>query len=444
MTDETSRQLSSPGASPLWVDLCVQLGLVSHVSQSPTFADVWSRAPVRNLVVWDIERLVFESRDLHAFQLTLDWTCWHNDAGRSNILEVTRFVAMAAKLPEDRPFGFVEAVASRGLICAPEISQELAEGDRLEAALWAAARPHLDLLSVHSLEVDAEANAPWSWALPGEFYRIERGARRAMVCALGLGRLLMAPHLAPAWVAFELARVRREGFFDLLQYSASLPGVMIPTDVIPLDVRIDLDAIARRGNSLETWRASHLGVGALGSADPLRTLESSVSRPDRTRLTRLREAQGDPSLATADESDPRAPGAVLSPTASLRKTEDDPSELPTEDLFERLLTRNPSRLLAYLRDPDLDPTLLTFAAEIAGRLPDDRPVAPLLELLAHPKAYVREGAVYGLALHPQAHGVRDALAHIRISDTSAGVRAAADEQFERLWESANVDRTRAS
>lgn len=110
-----------------------------------------------------------------------------------------------------------------------------------------------------------------------------------------------------------------------------------------------------------------------------------------------------------------------------------PAAAPTEaceDLFAHLVESDPGRLLGYLRDPELDPTLLTFAAEIAGRIEGAETVQALLPLLNHPKAYVREGAVYGLALHPDDPHARAAL-RAALDDPSPGVRAAAGEQINR-------------
>lgn len=98
---------------------------------------------------------------------------------------------------------------------------------------------------------------------------------------------------------------------------------------------------------------------------------------------------------------------------------------PSEALFEALATEDPVRLVAFLNDPGLDPTFLTFAAELAGRVPEaSLVVPPLLALLVHPKAYVREGAVYGLAHHLEAPGVREALVDGMYWERSLGVRAA--------------------
>lgn len=111
-------------------------------------------------------------------------------------------------------------------------------------------------------------------------------------------------------------------------------------------------------------------------------------------------------------------------------------EAPSEALFERLAEHDPARLLALL-DDELDPALLTFAADVAGRLlPSDDVVPVLLRLLGHPSPLVREGGVYGLASHITA-GVDSALADLVHKDPSPGVRIAARDVLEnksgRRW-----------
>ena len=99
-----------------------------------------------------------------------------------------------------------------------------------------------------------------------------------------------------------------------------------------------------------------------------------------------------------------------------------------EELFEYLVDHDPPRLLGLLRDDAMDPTLLTFAAETAGRIPGPQTVEALIPLAHHPKAYVREGVTYALALHLDDARARRALRALA-EDASPGVRAAATEQL---------------
>jgi len=96
-----------------------------------------------------------------------------------------------------------------------------------------------------------------------------------------------------------------------------------------------------------------------------------------------------------------------------------------EELFDRLVTENPDRLVAMLRPGEIDPTLLTYAAEIAGRgLPFAQVVPSLLALLQHERAFVREGALYGLQ-HHAGKNVTEEVRRLADSDSSPGVRLVA-------------------
>jgi hypothetical protein len=68
---------------------------------------------------------------------------------------------------------------------------------------------------------------------------------------------------------------------------------------------------------------------------------------------------------------------------------------PCIDVFEDLAEEDGSRLLDWIRSGTLRPAMLSHAAEIAGDVPGADAV--LLPLLEHDLAYVREGAVLGLA-----------------------------------------------
>ena len=91
---------------------------------------------------------------------------------------------------------------------------------------------------------------------------------------------------------------------------------------------------------------------------------------------------------------------------------------------ERLAVSDPAALVAAF--PAMRPTLLTFAAEYLGRAPADVAVPALLPLLDHPKAYVREGALYGLM---QCDDPRAVAAILRAAehDPSEAVRTIARE-----------------
>lgn len=102
---------------------------------------------------------------------------------------------------------------------------------------------------------------------------------------------------------------------------------------------------------------------------------------------------------------------------------------PCEELFRVLAARAPASLVALLQSQALAPSALTFAAEVAGDLADDRVLAALVKLLDHASPVVREGAIYGLAKQP-IDAYRKRLGVMALHDPSPGVRDAAREVIE--------------
>ena len=105
----------------------------------------------------------------------------------------------------------------------------------------------------------------------------------------------------------------------------------------------------------------------------------------------------------------------------------------SDERFEHLAKTDPAALVALLVSGDVPPARLTFAAEIAGReLPGDMVIDPLLALLRHERAVVREGAIYGLSRflsnlsEPRVRKAVEAL----LRDPSPGVRAAAADELD--------------
>lgn len=111
---------------------------------------------------------------------------------------------------------------------------------------------------------------------------------------------------------------------------------------------------------------------------------------------------------------------------------------PCEAWFEALVREDPQRLIELLEGNELEPHLLTFAAEIAG----DAPVflyphvqRALRSLLQHPSATVREGALYGLAkLLPRAQHLTALIQRhaAEANERSPGVRRAARSLLDLL------------
>lgn len=112
---------------------------------------------------------------------------------------------------------------------------------------------------------------------------------------------------------------------------------------------------------------------------------------------------------------------------------------PNENLFRELVTSDPERLIRMLGS-NMEPRLLTFAAEIAGRIEVNvsneahEVLDALLKLLDHDDAVVREGALYGLCtlmerLIPRASRtrIRTVVERVRYHDPSDTIRAIAAE-----------------
>lgn len=106
------------------------------------------------------------------------------------------------------------------------------------------------------------------------------------------------------------------------------------------------------------------------------------------------------------------------------------TELYGEDRFEYLAEHDPQALLDLIAGGTLPPTLVTFALEYAGRVgPAALPV--IQPFLQHPKSYVREGAIYGVAqLLDHDPQLRELLRQMATSDVSPGVRQSAADALE--------------
>lgn len=97
-------------------------------------------------------------------------------------------------------------------------------------------------------------------------------------------------------------------------------------------------------------------------------------------------------------------------------------EILCENLFERLAEDDPHRLVKMLLSGEIPDYLLTYAAEEAGNQLESELVVPaLLQLLSHPQALVREGAILGLGEH-ESDEITTRLLEIASMDSSPGVR----------------------
>jgi HEAT repeat protein len=89
---------------------------------------------------------------------------------------------------------------------------------------------------------------------------------------------------------------------------------------------------------------------------------------------------------------------------------------------------DPSTLIVDMST--MPPHDLTFAAERLGAYADRRVRLPLVRLLRHESAVVREGAVLGLYHHATSAHVARALAIVARADPSPAVRGTAVDALE--------------
>lgn len=111
-------------------------------------------------------------------------------------------------------------------------------------------------------------------------------------------------------------------------------------------------------------------------------------------------------------------------------------EKPCEDPFERLALEEPERLIALCESDELEPTMLTFAAEALGMvLSRELAVPVLLRLMRHEHRMVREGAIRGLFHEDDGEDVVAALKELAEKDPSPAVREVASGRLTALYDS---------
>jgi hypothetical protein len=98
--------------------------------------------------------------------------------------------------------------------------------------------------------------------------------------------------------------------------------------------------------------------------------------------------------------------------------------------FNWMASNDPDKLLAMIKEGQLRPSKLTFAAEAAGLIENSGPVREaLVPLLQHESPVVREGAIYGLSNHLN-NNVLTILMFIAQEDSSPAVRQAAADLLD--------------
>lgn len=100
--------------------------------------------------------------------------------------------------------------------------------------------------------------------------------------------------------------------------------------------------------------------------------------------------------------------------------------------IDEMATSQPKRLAQLVREGGIPDPLLTFAAEELGSIPDvEQALGALKCVLEHPKSYVREGAIYGLArLSATSRWAQAVLASVAKRDPDPELRLIAAELID--------------
>ncbi len=95
-------------------------------------------------------------------------------------------------------------------------------------------------------DMDLALNAGFDdFATPAPILRAVLGGRRANASFIAvLSAPLMTSQVAP-WVRLALVEGLRDGLRDYMRLIASTPGAGVPEDVVPLEERLDLEALER-------------------------------------------------------------------------------------------------------------------------------------------------------------------------------------------------------
>jgi len=112
--------------------------------------------------------------------------------------------------------------------------------------------------------------------------------------------------------------------------------------------------------------------------------------------------------------------------------------VPCEDMLRWVLDQDPHGFAVWMYYERLPDTLLTFGAEMLGEisaLPVTHTIRmeaieALTKLAQHPKAYVREGAVYGLGCFTMDKEAADLLRNLVEHDPDPSVKLAAAEALD--------------
>lgn len=102
----------------------------------------------------------------------------------------------------------------------------------------------------------------------------------------------------------------------------------------------------------------------------------------------------------------------------------------TLNSLEALMHSNPDEFIRLLNSGEVEPYILTYAAENAGQLPLAVCLETLNKLSTHSHILVREGAIYGLACHSEDERVQAILDNMAQNDTHHEIRKLAEDVLD--------------
>jgi hypothetical protein len=155
-----------------------------------------------------------------------------------------------------------------------------------------------------------------------------------------------------------------------------------------------------------------------------------VSLGNRYTANRLAMGSTSSGLSLAIEAEPLSTELETSALLNTKfKNKAKTLDSVTSD-YNWLASNAPETLLTIIRDGQLRPSRLTFAAEAAGLIPNSVAVRDaLFPLLQHESAVVREGAIYGISNHLNDEALI-VLRRIATDDASPAVRQAAADLLD--------------
>lgn len=138
------------------------------------------------------------------------------------------------------------------------VAELFARGLRLEAAIADAVRQIVAALGPEALKATAQYSAAedplWFLNAPGvppEMGAILLQARHAELCFFALLHIILSDRRADPWIVRAVAERWVSGKRGHLRYLASLPGVRVSEDLIPMQERLDINVLVAQAARYE-------------------------------------------------------------------------------------------------------------------------------------------------------------------------------------------------